>query len=117
MNLVSFISPVSVSYDQNGSTLYASQGGTKQAAGDEKSRQSQNLKTGQAFEVAFIAQMLKFSGLGKALVSGGGKGAEEFTQFYLEGLAKEIMAKGGFGIASKIDAYIKQKEIANDKTG
>ncbi len=68
------------------------------------------LKTAREFEAAFIAQMLQFSGLAKALTTGGGKSVESFTQFYLEELAKDITNNGGFGIADKISAYIKMKE-------
>ncbi len=74
-------------------------------------------KTAREFETAFIAQMLQFSGLGKALTTGGGKSVESFTQFYLEELAKDITNNGGFGIADKIAAYMNLKEDNNGELG
>jgi Rod binding domain-containing protein len=69
------------------------------------------------FEAAFIAQMLQFSGLAKALTAAGGQSVESFTQFYIEELAKDITNNGGFGIADKISAYIKTKEETYGELG
>ena len=74
-------------------------------------------ETAKSFEAAFIAQMLQFSGLAKALTIGGGEAVESFTQFYLEELAKDITNNGGFGIADKISAYIKTKEETHGELG
>jgi len=59
----------------------------------------------QAFETAFIAQMLTFSGLDKALTLGGGEEMSAFTSFYIESLAQDISDGGGFGLA---DNFYKQ---------
>ncbi len=74
-------------------------------------------KTATEFETAFIAQMLQFSGLAKALTVGGGAAVESFTQFYLEELAKDISNNGGFGIAEKISAYMEMKEDTHGELG
>lgn len=53
------------------------------------------------FEAAFISQMLKFSGLGKALTTGGGEDVAAFTDFYIQNYAEQIVESGGFGLADK----------------
>ncbi len=74
-------------------------------------------KTAREFETVFIAQMLQFSGLAKALTTGGGESVESFTQFYLEELARDITNNGGFGIADKIANYMKMKEESHGELG
>ena len=69
------------------------------------------------FETAFIAQMLQYSGLADALTSSGGEDMQSFSQFYLEALAQKISENGGFGIAEKIYAHIKNKEDNHDELG
>jgi len=59
------------------------------------------------FETAFIAQMLKFSGLTEALTSGGGEGVAAFTDFYIESFAEDIVEGGGFGLADKFYEKLK----------
>lgn len=54
-----------------------------------------------AFEASFIAQMLTFSGLDKALTAGGGDDMAAFTSFYIQSFAEEIAENGGFGLADK----------------
>ncbi|PHS37759.1 MAG: hypothetical protein COA91_09360 [Robiginitomaculum sp.] len=83
----------------------------------ELDRQDDIQKTAREFETAFIAQMLQFSGLAKALTTGGGKSVESFTQFYLEELAKDITNNGGFGIADKIASYMRAKEESHGELG
>jgi Rod binding domain-containing protein len=53
------------------------------------------------FETAFIAQMLKFSGLTEALTTGGGEDMAAFTDFYIQSFAEDIVESGGFGLADK----------------
>lgn len=86
---------------------------------DQKQDPKQALqeKTAKEFEAAFIAQMLQFSGLAKALTTGGGEAVESFTQFYLEELAQEITDNGGFGIAAQISTYMKAKEDEHGELG
>lgn len=56
-------------------------------------------QTAQDFEATFIAQMLTFSGLDKALTMGGGDDMSAFTSFYIQSFAEEIAETGGFGLA------------------
>jgi len=58
-------------------------------------------QSAQDFEAAYIAQMLTFSGLDKALMAGGGEEVAAFTSFYIENFAEQIAEKGGFGLADK----------------
>lgn len=53
------------------------------------------------FETAFIAQMLKFSGLAEAITTGGGEDMAAFTDFYIQSFAEEISDTGGFGLAEQ----------------
>ena len=83
----------------------------------EPGQQGDIQNTALEFETIFIAQMLQFSGLAKALTTGGGKSVESFTQFYLEELAKDITDNGGFGIADKIASYMKMREENHGELG
>ncbi len=83
----------------------------------QTNRDNEARETAQKFESAFIAQMLQYSGLGKALTSSGGEDMQSFSQFYLEALAEKISESGGFGIADKIYAHIKNKEENYDELG
>ncbi len=65
--------------------------------------------TAQKFEASFIAQMLSYSGLAKALTAAGGEDVASFSQFYMESIAEDITESGGFGIAEKIYKYIEKK--------
>jgi len=53
------------------------------------------------FEAAFITQMLTFSGLGKALTTGGGEAMSAFTGFYIESFAEQMTEAGGLGLAER----------------
>lgn len=59
------------------------------------------------FEAAFIGQMLTFSGVGEALVSGEGKMASAFTGFFVEALAADLAETGAFGLAEKFYEKLK----------
>lgn len=58
-------------------------------------------KAAKDFETAFIAQMLKFSGLAEAITTGGGEDVAAFTDFYIQSFAEEISDTGGFGLAEQ----------------
>lgn len=77
------------------------------------SADSEALKSvAQDFEAAFIAQMLNHSGLSEAMTSGEGKMASAFGSFYLEQLANQMAADGGFGMADNI--YKQLERYASD---
>lgn len=67
------------------------------------------------FEAAFIGQMLKFSGLGDALVKGGGEDVAAFTDFYIEKFAEELSDNGGLGLQDKFYQKLKlQSGLINE---
>lgn len=76
----------------------------------ESARDEQSWKVAKEFEASFIAQMLTYSGMAKALTSGGGEDVASFSQFYMESIAKDLTDKGGFGIAEKIYTHIEKKK-------
>lgn len=58
------------------------------------------------FEASYIAQMLTFSGLDKALTTGGGEDMSAFTSFYIQSFAEDIAESGGFGLADKFYSHM-----------
>lgn len=64
------------------------------------------MRKAQEFEAVFISQMLKFSGLDKALTLNGGEDVSAFAGFYIDQFADKISQKGGFGLAEKIYAQM-----------
>ncbi len=72
-------------------------------------------KAAQEFEASYIAQMLTFSGLGKALTTGGGEDMSAFTSFYIQSFAEKIAENGGFGLAEKFyDRMAKISGVSGD---
>jgi len=69
------------------------------------------------FEAAFIGQMLKFSGLGDALVKGGGEDVGAFTDFYIEKFAEDLAEDGGFGLQDKFYQKLKLQNTDMDMNG
>lgn len=66
--------------------------------------------TAEAFEAAFLAEMLKYSGV-NALPSGfdGGAGEEAFASFLTQEYARLMAARGGIGLAEQVFEILKQK--------
>lgn len=82
---ISAFAGINVSSDSASLPVAAEQDALKQAAID--------------FEATYIAQMLTFSGLDKALLAGGGEDMSAFTSFYIQSFADDIAENGGFGLA------------------
>lgn len=62
-------------------------------------------------EAAFLTEMLKHAGFGKARDSfGGGAGEEHFASFLSEMQAKKMVVAGGIGLAEHIFQSIKEKQ-------
>lgn len=62
-------------------------------------------------ESAFLAEMLKSAGLGKARDSfGGGAGEDHFSSFLVEAQAKQITKAGGIGLAESLYNALKDAE-------
>ncbi len=73
-------------------------------------------KAAQDFEASYIAQMLTFSGLDKALMAGGGEDVSAFTSFYIQSFAEQIADNGGFGLAEKFYDRMVKLSGANPAT-
>lgn len=57
----------------------------------------------RAFEAAFLAEMLKHTGLGEAPEGfGGGVGEDQFAGFLREAQARQMAQAGGIGIAEYV---------------
>ncbi|MBT8155772.1 rod-binding protein [Epibacterium ulvae] len=70
-------------------------------------------KAAMDLESAFLAEMLKAAGLGKARDSfGGGAGEDHFTSFLVEAQAKQMTKAGGIGLAESL--YHALKDAQND---
>ena len=67
-------------------------------------------RAAKEFEAAFISQMLTFSGVGEALVSGDGQMASAFTGFFIEALSEDLADTGAFGLAEKFYDKLKSRE-------
>ncbi|MQQ08481.1 flagellar biosynthesis protein FlgJ [Epibacterium sp. SM1979] len=70
-------------------------------------------KAAMDLESAFLAEMLKSAGMGKARDSfGGGAGEDQFSSFLVEEQAKQMTKAGGIGLAESL--YNALKEAQND---
>ncbi len=68
------------------------------------------LKAAKAFEASFLEQMLKDSGINAMPSSfGGGAGEEAFGSFLTSEYAKLLAERGGFGLAERVYAILRQK--------
>lgn len=75
------------------------------AEADKKMRE-----TAQEFESVFIAEMLKHTGLDKAITSDSGFGGDAFAGMLVQTYAEELSQKGGFGIAEQIYRQLKDQQ-------
>ncbi|MEZ5892651.1 MAG: rod-binding protein [Parvularculaceae bacterium] len=73
-------------------------------------REKEIRETAREFESVFIAEMLKHTGLDKALSSDSGFGGEAFTGMLVQTYADELSKKGGFGIAEQIYRQLKEQQ-------
>lgn len=72
---------------------------------------AQAREAAQAFEAAFLAEMLKHSGLNEMPSSfGGGAGEEAFTSFLTQEYAELMSERGGVGIAEQVFETLKARE-------
>ncbi|MEM8935812.1 MAG: rod-binding protein [Pseudomonadota bacterium] len=65
------------------------------------------------FEAAFIAEMLKNSGLSDAVSTQSGFGGEAFSSFLVQSYADQLAEDGGFGLADKIYEQLRVKEVGD----
>lgn len=61
-------------------------------------------RTAEAFEAAFLSQMLQpiFAGLSTEAPFGGGAGEETWRSFLVEAMAQQTVRAGGIGLADQI---------------
>lgn len=80
--------------------------------------QTQKLKeAAKNLEASFLAEMLKAAGVGKTRESfGGGAGEEHFASFLAEAHAKNLVERGGIGLAESIFNALKEKHDAQTQS-
>ena len=73
-------------------------------------RAQQRTAAAEALEASFLAEMLKATGLGEQENSfSGSAGESQFASFHREAIARDIVRKGGIGLATVIEAAMKEK--------
>lgn len=78
---------------------------------DEAGAREQELRrSAQEFESIFIAEMMKHTGLDKALAGDSGFGGEAFSSMLVETYAEELSKSGGFGLAEQIYRQLKDHQ-------
>ena len=61
-------------------------------------------------ETAFLAEMLKSAGLGKARTAfGGGTGEDQFSSFLVDAQAEQMVEAGGIGLAENLFNIMKDE--------
>ncbi|SLN63212.1 rod-binding protein [Roseisalinus antarcticus] len=64
----------------------------------------------QRLEAAFLSEMLKTAGLGKARDAfGGGAGEEQFGSFLVDEQARAMVEAGGIGLAESLFEALKER--------
>ena len=64
----------------------------------------------QQFEAAFLAEMLKYTGLNATSDTfGGGAGEEAFASFLTDEYARLLAQRGGIGLAEQVFELLKQR--------
>ena len=70
-------------------------------------------RAAEAFEAAFLAEMLKYTGLNATSESfGGGAGEEAFASFLTEEYARLLAGRVGIGLAEQVFELLKQRTSA-----
>lgn len=68
------------------------------------------LDQARALEASFLAEMLGHAGMGEARESfGGGIGEDQFASFLRQEQAKQMVVKGGIGLAEQIFASLAER--------
>lgn len=68
------------------------------------------MEKAREFETVFVAQMLKHSGMDKAISQESGFGGDAFSGMMLEQYARNIIDNGGFGLAEKIYDQLREQQ-------
>jgi Rod binding domain-containing protein len=76
----------------------------------QKSDPDHQLKIAKEFEMSFLAEMLKYSGINKTSETfGGGAGEEAFSSMLNDAYADALVESGGIGIAELVYQSITEK--------
>lgn len=68
------------------------------------------MKAARALEASFLAQMLKYSGLGKTPEGfGGGVGEDQFSSLMAQIRAEQMVEVGGIGLAERLFEDLKAR--------
>lgn len=63
----------------------------------------------EAFEAAFLAEMLKHSGINETPSFGGGAGEDAFSSMLTQEYASLLAQRGGLGLADRVFEVLKQR--------
>lgn len=74
--------------------------------------QTREREAAEALEASFIAEMMRHAGLADAVSGDAGFGGDAFTGFLLDAYARDLAARGGFGLADAIEDAISRSESA-----
>ena len=72
--------------------------------GSDQAKRAAIKKTAQDFEASFLSSALgsMFQGVATPAPFGGGEGEKQFRSFLNEAMAKQIVKKGGIGVAASV---------------
>jgi Rod binding domain-containing protein len=80
------------------------------AAPTEAPAEAAARKAAEAFEAAFLSEMLKYTGLNANSESfGGGAGEDAFASFLTDEYARLLAERGGIGLAQQVFEVLKQR--------
>ncbi|MCC5971260.1 MAG: rod-binding protein [Pararhodobacter sp.] len=67
-------------------------------------------RSAEDLETAFLSEMLKSAGIGRAAESmNGGAGEEHFSSFFADAYARALVARGGIGLADHIERALEAR--------
>jgi peptidoglycan hydrolase FlgJ len=82
--------------------------GSAAAATPDETR-AKAAEAAEAFEAAFLAEMLKYTGVNETPSGfGGGEGEEAFASFLTDEYARLLAERGGIGVAEQVFGLIEQ---------
>jgi Rod binding domain-containing protein len=89
----------------------AATGATAPPGGPAEADSRAMRQAADAFETAFLAEMLKAAGLGKTPEGfGGGAGEDQFASFLVREQARAMVAAGGIGLSEVIFEAMKERQ-------
>jgi Rod binding domain-containing protein len=80
------------------------------APGGAKAEAKTPERAAKEFEAAFVSEMLKHSGVGRAVAFDSGFGGEAMASFLVEEIGRLIAERGGFGVAELIKRELESRQ-------